>query len=68
MGFDGDDGFAQLQALLTQIGISARLGDIGFQESHMPTIVSETMNSAQRPTNPRDPTPEDIADIVRRLV
>lgn len=23
---------------------------------------------AQRPTNPRDPTPEDIVGIVRRLV
>ena len=67
MGF-ADDGFAQLEALLTQIGISARLGDFGFQESHMPTIVNETMNSAQRPTNPRDPTPEDIADIVRRMI
>jgi alcohol dehydrogenase class IV len=31
-------------------------------------IVEETMNSAQRPTNPRDPTPEDIASIVHELV
>jgi alcohol dehydrogenase len=67
MGF-ADDGFARLDALLTQIGVSARLGDMGFQESHMPTLVNETMNSAQRPPNPRDPTPEDIADIVRRMV
>lgn len=67
MGFQGD-GLGQLEALLTQIGISARLGDMGFQESHMPIIVNETMNSAQRPTNPRDPTPEDIAAIVRRMV
>jgi alcohol dehydrogenase len=67
MGF-ADDGFARLQALLAQIGVAARLGDMGFQESHMPTIVTETMNSAQRPTNPRDPTPEDIAAIVRRML
>jgi len=67
MGF-ADDGFARLEALLTEIGVSARLGDMGFEESHMPTIVKETMNSAQRPPNPRDPTPEDIADIVRRMV
>jgi alcohol dehydrogenase class IV len=67
MGF-ADDGFAQLEALLAQIGVAARLSDLGFQESHIPTIVNETMNSAQRPTNPRDPTPEDIATIVRRMV
>jgi alcohol dehydrogenase len=67
MGF-GDEGFAELDALLTRIGISARLSDFGFLESHMPTIVNETMNSAQRPTNPRDPTPEDIAAIVRRML
>jgi alcohol dehydrogenase len=67
MGF-AEDGFARLEALLTQVGVSARLGDLGFEESHMPTIVKETMNSAQRPPNPRDPTPGDIADIVRRMV
>lgn len=67
MGF-ADDGFARLEALLTRIGVAARLSDFGFQESHMPTIVNETMNSAQRPPNPRDPTPEDIADLVRRMV
>ena len=70
MGFAGRrlHGFARLEALLAQIGVAARLGDMGFQESHMPTIVTETMNSAQRPTNPRDPTPEDIAAIVRRMI
>jgi alcohol dehydrogenase len=68
MGFGAGDGFAGLGALLAQIGISTRLGDLGFQESHMETIVTETLSSAQRPTNPRDPTREDIEAIVRRLV
>ena len=67
MGFAGD-GYAQLQALLAEIGIAGRLGDMGFQEAHVPTIVAETMDSAQRPTNPRDPSPEDIAAIVHRMV
>ncbi len=67
MGFS-NDGFARLEALLAHIGVAARLSDFGFEESHMPTIVSETMNSAQRPPNPRDPTPEDIAELVRRMV
>jgi len=68
MGFGAGDGFAGLGALLAQIGISTRLGDLGFQESHMETIVTETLSSAQRPTNPRDPTREDIEAIVRRLM
>ena len=67
MGF-ADDGYAQLEALLEEIGIAARLSDLGFQESHIPTIVTDTMDSAQRPTNPRDPTPEDIAAIIRSMV
>ena len=67
MGF-ADDGLAELEALLAQIGIAARLRDMGFQEDHVPIIVNETMSSAQRPTNPRDPTPEDVADIVHRMV
>jgi alcohol dehydrogenase len=67
MGF-GDDGFGRLEALLDHIGISARLRDLGFDESHMDTIVNETMGSAQRPPNPRDPTPDDIAEIVRKMV
>ncbi len=77
MGLTGDDsagggapgeGYAQLQDLLVRIGIAGRLRDMGFQESHVPIIVRETMDSAQRPTNPRDPSEEDIAGIVRRLV
>jgi alcohol dehydrogenase class IV len=68
MGFAEGDGFAQLNALLTRIGISAKLSDFGFQESHMDLIVKETMDSAQCPTNPRDPSAEDVAAIVRRLV
>ena len=62
------DGFARLEALLAQIGISSRLGDLGFQESHMETIITETLDSAQRPTNPRDATREDIEAIVRRMI
>jgi alcohol dehydrogenase len=66
MGFGGE-GFAQLEALLTKIGVSARLRDFGFKESDMPTIVAETLNSAQCPPNPRDPTPEDVAAIVHQM-
>ncbi len=67
MGF-ADDGFGRLGMLLARIGISARLEDFGFKESDMPVIVDETLGSAQCPTNPRHPTPEDIAAIVRRML
>jgi alcohol dehydrogenase len=67
MGF-AESGFEQLEALLTKIGISAKLSAFGFQESHLRIIVDETLGSAQRPTNPRDPMPEDIVEIVRKMV
>jgi alcohol dehydrogenase class IV len=58
----------QLNGFLAQIGLGARLGEFGFQESHMDTIVQATLASAQRPTNPRDPSAEDIAGIVHDMV
>lgn len=59
---------AQLEGFLVQLGLGARLGEFGFQESHMGTIVQATLASAQRPTNPRDPSAEDIAGIVHDMV
>lgn len=58
----------QLDGFLAQIGLGARLGEFGFKESHMDTIVQATLASAQRPTNPRDPSAEDIAGIVHDMV
>ena len=71
---DGQDDEA-LQAALSRLTdffsdlrLGTRLRDYGFQESHMNTIVRATMGSAQRPSNPRDPSPEDIASLVHRFV
>lgn len=58
----------RLQDLLERIGLGRRLGDYSFQESHIDTIVQATLASAQRPTNPRNPTNEDIADLVHSMV
>jgi alcohol dehydrogenase len=58
---------SRLEDFFSDIGIWARLDDFGFQESQMDTIVEATMASAQRPTNPRKPSPADIAGIVRRM-
>jgi len=58
----------RLQDLMQRIGLGKRLGDYGFEESHMETIVRATLASAQCPPNPRDPSAEDIADLVYRMV
>ena len=50
-----EDFLKNLEALLNDIGVWARLNDFGFDERHMPTIVQATLESAQRPTNPREP-------------
>jgi alcohol dehydrogenase class IV len=57
----------RLEALLADIGVLARLSDFGFHERHLPTITQATMESAQRPTNPRDPSPADIAQIIHQM-
>ena len=56
-----------LQSFLEDIGITFDLNAFGYKERHMETLQRETMNSAQRPTNPRDPSMEDIAHIVGEL-
>jgi alcohol dehydrogenase len=67
MGF-GADGFAELDALMTRIGVSARLSDFGYKEEHMSTIVKETLGSTQYPSAPGHPTAEDIEGIIRRMI
>ena len=77
MGFLSGDGqddetlqaaLGRLTNFFWDLGLGTRLRDYGFQESHMNTIVTATMGSAQRPSNPRDPSPEDIANLVRPIV
>lgn len=58
----------RLQELLDGVGVTARLRDFGFREEHMQTIVKETLNSVQCQFNPREPSGEEIAGIVKALV
>ena len=60
--------FDEIGSFVSEVGISARLRDFGFREDHMRIIVQATMQSAQRPTNPRDPTEQDLSDIVRQII
>ncbi len=62
------NGYDDIGKLLDDIGLAARLSDFGYKESHLETIIKETLGSAQAPTNPRVPPEGDIADIVKRIV
>lgn len=63
-----ESGCKHLKHLLDSIEMSAVLSDFGFQETHMKTIVRETMNSVQKATNPGFPTQDDIETIVRHII
>ena len=60
--------YQKLEDFLKEIDIAAKLSNFGYQDEHMETIVEGTMNSVQRPFNPRKPSKGDIAAIVRRIV
>lgn len=62
------NGYDDINKLLVDIGLTARLSDFGHIESYLKTIIKETMGSAQAATNPRTPTEGDLADIVKRIV
>jgi alcohol dehydrogenase class IV len=69
----GDDAqiaasYQNLESLLKEIGIAARLRDFGFKDDHMSTIVQETFNSVQCQFNPRRPSEEDIVRIVKKMI
>jgi alcohol dehydrogenase class IV len=77
MGFidkdTGDDAltpacYEKIESFLGEIDISAKLGDFGYKDEHMETIVNETMNAVQRQFNPRKSSEEDIAAIVRSMI
>ena len=72
-GSGGEDAMTQacyqkLEDFLKEINNAARLSDFGYQDEHLETIVQGTMNSVQRTFNPRKPSNEDIAAIVRRII
>jgi alcohol dehydrogenase class IV len=62
------ESYQRLNALLEEVGISARLSDFGYREDHMQTIVQETFNSVQCQFNPRKTSEEDIIGIVKKMI
>jgi alcohol dehydrogenase class IV len=61
-------GCEKLTKLLDRIGLLIRLRDIGYQESHLETMVKETLKSAQLGTNPRQPTDKEVESIIRQII
>jgi alcohol dehydrogenase class IV len=61
-------GCNKLTELLDRIGLLIRLRDIGYKESHMETMVKETLKSAQLGTNPRQPTEKEVESILRQII
>lgn len=63
-----EQGYLGMEKFLNDIGISTHLKDFGYNESeHMDGIIKATLESAQCNTNPRKPTYEDIAGILRNM-
>lgn len=60
--------YQRLNALLDEVGVTARLRDFGYKDDHMQTIVQETFNSVQCQFNPQRPSKEDIMELVRRII
>lgn len=77
MGFVGADekdneaikrGCEELNRLLGRLGLLVRLSDLGYQESHLESMVTEVLNSTQIRTNPRQPTREEVEKVYRRII
>jgi len=60
--------YEKLEGLLSDIGVAAKLEDMGYQDDHMETIVTGTLNSVQTQFNPGNPTADDIEKIVKRII
>jgi len=65
MDFKG--AYEDIRRLLNDIGLSIKLSDFGYKDSHLQIIIKRTFESAQAPTNPRTPIVDDIADIVNLI-
>ncbi len=58
----------EINFLLTEIGLFAKLRDFDYRPEHMQIIVNATLGSAQCPTNPREPLKQDIAEIINKMI
>ena len=49
-----------------ELGLPARLGEVGLKEEDFAYIIKETMPSGSTKANPREVTPEGVEEILRR--
>ena len=59
---------AHLRDVVAGLGLPTRLSQVGVPESGIPALVEGAMGDGCTLVNPREPTPEDFADILRRAL
>ena len=63
-----NNAYDDINRLLDDTRLTFKLSDFGYKDSHIETIIKETLGSAQAPTNPRIPSEQDITDIVQKII
>lgn len=61
----GQAAIAAVRSLRRTIGLSRRLADFGIREEMIPVLCENAMRDACMATNPREPTHEEIAELLR---
>ncbi len=73
-GKKADDSFVpqmlvdELRKLNRELGIPAKLSDVGVTEDKIPEMVADTMKSGNVLVNPRQTTPKDVEALYRSLL
>ena len=73
-GKKADDSFVpqmlvdELRKLNCELGIPAKLSDVGVTEDKIPEMVADTMKSGNVLVNPRQTTPKDVEALYRSLL
>ena len=73
-GKKADDSFVpqmlvdELKKLNAELGIPAKLSDVGVTEDKIPAMVADTMKSGNVLVNPRQTTPKDVEALYRSLL
>jgi alcohol dehydrogenase len=60
--------FAAVKKLSADIGIPARLSDVGLREEHIDDVAAEAIKSGNVAVNPRRTTVEDLRAILRETL
>jgi alcohol dehydrogenase len=59
-----EEAVAAVEGLISDVGLSSGLRDIGVEEAEFPGVAQQAMKSPHIPVNPRRPTAEDLIHIL----